>query len=125
MSAVAPDAKSNSAGIARPVLPGSRSCPTTGWVAGSDLLAEVADRICVALGNTVRLGQHTSRGLTYSGFQIGVWLSMGRKRCPWHCLALTPPSPGGSFAQKVGFEANLLTFNALSLSTLLSTLNFW
>jgi hypothetical protein len=35
------------------------------------------------------------------------------------------PSPGGGFAQKVGFEANLLTFNALSLSTLLSTLNFW
>jgi hypothetical protein len=29
------------------------------------------------------------------------------------------------FAQKAGFEANLLTFNALSLSTLLPSLNFW
>jgi hypothetical protein len=35
------------------------------------------------------------------------------------------PSPSGGFAQKVGFEANLLTFNDLNLSTLLSILNFW
>jgi hypothetical protein len=62
---------------------------------------------------------------SYSSSQISVWRSRNRKGSPWLCLALTPPSPRGGFAQKVGFEANLLTFNDLNLSTLLSILNFW
>jgi hypothetical protein len=36
----------------------------------------------------------------YSGLQISVWQSRNDKRSPWLCLALTPPSPGGGFAQK-------------------------
>jgi hypothetical protein len=31
----------------------------------------------------------------YSSFQISAWQSRDRKRSPWLCLALTPPSPGG------------------------------
>jgi hypothetical protein len=44
----------------------------------------------------------------YSIFQLCVWTCRGREGSPYHCLALTPPSPGGGFAQKVGFAAHLL-----------------
>ncbi len=35
------------------------------------------------------------QAVTYDGFQISLWQSVNRNRCPWLYLALTPPSPGG------------------------------
>jgi hypothetical protein len=74
--------------------------------------------LCVSKGSGQVLSSHRYTSYEIASiavFQISVRQSGHRQRSAWLCLGLTPPAPGGGFAQKFNIERKINNFRALKM----------